>query len=224
MTPRLALGSIASSLARILGHAPRGAPPAAPPGSPSTRTWTAIRSFTRTVQRAIPPALLIAAIAWARSGDELLAPRVSHLEESMTRTTRLLDQARVFQDQLASAQSLFVAEKCSQGGCDPDRAAQLIVDAQYAGHASRDLLQSARAELDRALAISSAETVQPLLDDARREAVDNLRKRTEAATRAWLVRTAWYEDRMAPWAFKLKSKIATTCAREPGSGAEQASP
>lgn len=148
--------------------------------------------------------------------EELLAPRLDTLEASMARTADLLDSARVFQEQLAMAQSLFVSEGCATGACPPERAAQLIVDAQYAGHSSRDLLQSARAELDRTLAIAEAATVRPLLDDARREAIELIRRRAEGAVRAWLVRTAWYEERMAGWATRLRARVATTCAREPG--------
>lgn len=147
--------------------------------------------------------------------DDLLAPRLTTLEASMARTAELLDSAKVFQEQLALAQSLFVSEGCATGGCPQERAAQLIVDAQYAGHSSRDLLQSARAELDRMLVIAEAPTVRPLLDDERREAIELIRRRAEGAVRAWLVRTAWYEERMAPWAARLRARLATTCAREP---------
>ncbi len=167
---------------------------------------------------------LTATMAFAQQADDLLAPRLVTLERSMARTTELLDQAKVFQDQLAVAQSLFVKDGCATGGCPPERSAQLIADAQYAGHASRDLLQAARAEMDRTVAISVAETVVPLLSDERREAVETLRHRSETATRAWLVRTAWYNKRMSPWAGSLKARLATTCAREPGAGAEEALP
>ncbi|HMV67583.1 MAG TPA: hypothetical protein PKA64_12090 [Myxococcota bacterium] len=154
-------------------------------------------------------------LALAAPSDELLAPRLDTLEARMARTVELLDAARVFQEELAMAQSMFVAENCPQGACPPERAAQLIVDAQHAGHASRDLLQSARAELDRMLAIAEAPTVVPLLDDARREAIELIQQRTQGAVRAWLVRTAWYEERMKAWAVKLKARVDATCAREP---------
>jgi hypothetical protein len=167
----------------------------------------------RTVLAISVAVLSCGAFAWA---DELLAPRQSELERSLTRSDQLLEQARVFHSQLALAQSLFVSEGCATGACPPERAVQLIVDSQYAGHASRDLLQSSRSELARAIEIAAAPTVTPLLNSDDQQRIESLRRRTEGAMRGWLVRSAWYEDRMAPWAARWKAQIATACARPPG--------
>lgn len=153
----------------------------------------------------------------ALAGDEAtLAPRVADLDASVGRATRLLDDAKLFQDQMALAQSRFVAEGCALGACPKPRAAQLIVDVQAGGHAARDLLQSARAEVGRAERIGAAPMIQPLLDPGRREALVRLAARAERARRGWLVRTAWYEDRMAPWATRYKAEVGAACARRPG--------
>jgi hypothetical protein len=90
------------------------------------------------------------------------------------------------------------------------------VDAQAAGHEGRDLLQSARAELARAQRAAGCATVAPLLDERRQAALDALTRRTESASRGWLVRSAWYEERMASWAGRYRTEVAAACARPPG--------
>lgn len=154
------------------------------------------------------------ALAWA-DDEVLLAPQVSDLTASVERATLLLDQARVFQGRLAEGQSAFASEGCISGACPAERAAQLIVDAQAAGHKSRDLLQAARSEVERAQWLATAPTVAPLLDEPRRAALTALTARMERALRSWLVRSSWYDERMAPWAAKYRSQVAAACAGTP---------
>jgi hypothetical protein len=163
---------------------------------------------------AVGAAALWGALALA-GDDALLAPRVSDLTASVERATLLLDQARVFQGRLAEGQSAFASEGCISGACPAERSVQLIVEAQAAGHKSRDLLQAARSEVERAERLALAPTVSPLLDEARRATLTALTARMERALRSWLVRSSWYEERMAPWAAKYRSQVAAACAATP---------
>jgi hypothetical protein len=146
------------------------------------------------------------------SNDELLTPRVGTLDRQLIRVERLLGEAERYQRALARAQSAFVLEGCARGGCPAVRAAGLIVTAQTNGHSGRDLLQSARAELDRARRTASSPLVKPLVGEARSRRLGDLAMDTEQATRAWLIRSSWYERVMRPWEWTLRKELANACA------------
>lgn len=167
-----------------------------------------------------------AGLAWCRAGllawgllvglgargSDLLAPQRGDLDASLDRVAGLLDGGRVALSALAAAQAAWVEERCAASRCPVARGVVLIVTTQDAGHDARDLVQSARAELDRAEHIASAETVGPLLDPARRRRLAALSEEVEAVARGWETRAAWYERYQAPWAWRFRWSVSRACA------------
>jgi hypothetical protein len=154
--------------------------------------------------------LWLSLVVWA-SDDDLLAPRVDAVDSHIGRTTRLLDEADVHQEALGKAQSLFVLEGCVSGRCPTERAILLIVQTERAGHASRDLLQSARMALQRAHRAASSPMVRPLVSAERLDELDALDARVERAVRAWSIRASWYSAVMDGWAWHHRHGIEKVC-------------
>jgi hypothetical protein len=154
--------------------------------------------------------LLVVASAGA-SGDHLLAPTVEDLDRSLARVERLLERAEEEGDRLADAQRAWVDEGCVLWTCPPGRAAALAVASRAAGHDGRDLLQSARAELDRAERMATFGAVRPLVEGPRARRKAALGPRLDAAVRTWLVRAGWQRRWIEPWAVGHGWLVGRTC-------------
>lgn len=155
-------------------------------------------------------------IAWllalALADDAKLAPTFDDLDVALDRTLVLVIQAEAHLEVMSDAQSGWVARACTANKCPWKVGAELVATARKAGHEARDVVQSARAQLERAQTIADSPLLAPLLDDVQRDRVVYVERETEALVKAYLVRTAWYKRYMSGWAWKYKWAVEDRCA------------
>ncbi len=143
------------------------------------------------------PWLLASALA-----ADLLAPTLRDLDASLDRADLLAERARAAEIDLAGAQAAWIEDGCDVG-CPRSRAVPLVARSRQAGAELRATLQSARAEIERALGMASFATLRPLVDPRRASRVGDLRSRIDRASRAYLARAAWAERWIEPEARRL---------------------
>ncbi len=150
-------------------------------------------------------------LLWSALAQDGLTPDLATLDRSLDRTAELVDRARLRLDDLSRAQARWISAGCNANRCHWKVGSQIVVDAREAGHVSRDLVQSSRAELGRSLRAAASPTVELLLDEARRSRVRQLQDATESVERAYLVRTAWYSRYMGWWAWNNRWAVRSAC-------------
>lgn len=158
---------------------------------------------------------MIAAVVWLGLGlaadDTLLAPTLADFDRSLARVERLLESAHDEGVRLGLAQSAWIDAGCLTGPCDVTRAAAVAVEVQEAGHHDRELIQGARAELDRLRRISVEQTVAPLVDAPRHARLAAAVSRASVAANTWSVRVAWYTRFVAPWVAAHADAVRAAC-------------
>jgi hypothetical protein len=142
--------------------------------------------------------LLVAALA----DDPLLVPMVADLDASLDRAETLMGTSRTHLGAMGEAQGEWVQAGCVSNACNWRVGRELVLQVRLSGHEARDAVQSVRMEVRRAREYALSYTVAPLLDETRRGRLQQVEVDADSLEREYQVRTAWYQQYMAGWAWR----------------------
>ena len=143
--------------------------------------------------------LILLLLSLTMASESWLSPRVEHLDAHLLRAEALLTEAHAHHGTLAAAQLQFAEGGCADQRCPAQRGVALVRVMRREGRDARDLIQAARAEIDRAARLARREAVAPLVDAEREDRLTAQQRDVDALSRRWLARSAWHRQYVEPW-------------------------
>lgn len=149
-------------------------------------------------------------LVMALADEPTLVPMVADLDASLDRAEELMSTSRVHLGEMGDAQGEWVQAACVANACNWRVGRKLVLRVRVAGHEARDAVQSVRMEVRRAREYALSYTVAPLLGETRRGRLQQVEVRADSLEREYQVRTAWYRQYMAGWAWRNRWALKDT--------------